>query len=228
MDVERAALVARALSRQPAELPGGGTLTVERFQSVGILLGSSSGSHVLHYLLEDPFAGNELSDDFLQRAQAILSYAATPLYAVLHEPAYAQGAATRWAAQRVRAEFGAFDAAAALAAGEPLMFTGEMVYPWAFQLDPALRPLAECAELLAARQDWPRLYDPERLARNQVPAAAALYFDDMYVPRELSLPTAAAIGGLRYWVTNEHEHDGLRVSDGAVLDRLISLARGEA
>jgi hypothetical protein len=50
----------------------------------------------------------------------------------------------------------------------------------------------------------------------------------MYVPRELSLPTAAAIGGLSAWVTSEYEHDGLRVSDGAVLDRLIALARGLA
>jgi hypothetical protein len=50
----------------------------------------------------------------------------------------------------------------------------------------------------------------------------------MYVPRELSLPAAAAIGGLRAWVTSEYEHDGLRVSDGAVLGRLIALARGLA
>jgi hypothetical protein len=27
-------------------------------------------------------------------------------------------------------------------------------------------------------------------------------------------------------VTNEYEHDGLRVSSGAVLDRLIGLVRG--
>ena len=60
------------------------------------------------------------------------------------------------------------------------------------------------------------------------PIAAAVYFNDMYVPRELSLPTAAAIGGLNAWVTSEYEHDGLRVSDGAVLGRLIELARGLA
>ncbi len=42
------------------------------------------------------------------------------------------------------------------------------------------------------------------------------------------MPTAAAIRGLRAWVTNEYEHDGLRVSDGAVLDRLIDLAQGQA
>jgi hypothetical protein len=61
-----------------------------------------------------------------------------------------------------------------------------------------------------------------------VPVTAAIYFDDMYVPRELSLQTAAAIQGLRAWVTSEYDHDGLRVSNGAVLDRLIAMARGEA
>ncbi len=59
-------------------------------------------------------------------------------------------------------------------------------------------------------------------------AAAAVYHDDMYVPAPLSLRTAAAIGGLRAWVTNEWEHDGLRVSDGKVLHRLIALNRGDA
>ena len=50
----------------------------------------------------------------------------------------------------------------------------------------------------------------------------------MYVPRELSMPTAETIRGLRTWVTNEYEHDGIRVSNGKVLDRLIALARGTA
>ena len=228
MDVDRARRVAQALAEAPAALPGGGRLTVERFQSIGQMLGSSTGSHTLHYLLEDPFAGTELSDDFLHRIEGLLTFASAPLYALLHEPCYAQGPATRWSAQRVRAEFGEFDAAAALAGDAPVLFTGEMIYPWAFELDPALAPLADCADLLAARTDWPALYDPAALARCEVPAAAAIYFDDMYVPRDLSLQTAAGIRGLRRWVTNEYEHDGLRASDGAVLDRLIRLVRGEA
>jgi len=58
-------------------------------------------------------------------------------------------------------------------------------------------------------------------------AAAAVYYNDMYVPRELSMPTAARIRGLRPWVTSEYEHDGLRVSGGRVLDRLIAMNRGE-
>jgi pimeloyl-ACP methyl ester carboxylesterase len=228
MDVERARQVARSLAARPADLPGGGALTVERFQSVGHQLGTSTGSHALHYLLEDPFAGGELSDDFLARVQALLSYAPGPLYALLHEACYGQGAATRWSAQRVREEFPEFDPARAVEGDDPLVFTGEMVYPWVCQLDPALQPLAECAELLAARTDWPALYDPDRLAANEVPVAAAIYFGDMYVPQELSVQTAAAIRGLRPWVTSEYEHDGLRVSNGGVLDRLIALARGNA
>jgi pimeloyl-ACP methyl ester carboxylesterase len=227
MDVERARQVARSLAAAPVTLPGGGLLTVERFLSVGRMLGYSTGSDALHYLLEDPFAAGQLSDDFLQGVQALLSYASAPLYAVLHEPCYAQGTATRWSAQRIRAEFSEFDTAAAIEGEQPLMFTGEMVYPSVFREDPVLQPLAECAELLAARANWPALYDAGRLRRCEVPVAAAVYFDDMYVPRELSLETAAAIRGLRRWVTSEYEHDGLRVSNGGVLDRLIRMARDE-
>jgi pimeloyl-ACP methyl ester carboxylesterase len=227
-DVARARQIAQELWDCPARLPGGGTLTVEGFQALGHSLGSSTGSHQLHYLLENAFAGAELADDFLYQAEQSLRYGSAPLYALLHEACYAQGSATRWAAQRVRAEFQEFDPLAALNSGAPVLFTGEMVYPWVLEDDPALRPLAAAGELLAQRTDWPALYDAAQLARNEVPVAAAIYADDMYVPSELSLQTAAAISGLRAWVTNEYEHDGLRVSDGAVLDRLIAMAHGDA
>jgi pimeloyl-ACP methyl ester carboxylesterase len=227
-DIEQARRIARALASAPVMLAGGGRLTVERFQSIGQMLGSSTGSHKLHYLLEDPFAGGELSDDFLSQMQQFLTFSAGPLYALLHEACYAQGAATNWSAQRVLAEFPEFDAAPAIDGAEPLMFTGEMIYPWVFEHDPVLRPLAEAGELLAAKDDWPRLYDADQLARTDAPVSAAIYFDDMYVPRELSVQTADVVTGLRRWVTSEYQHDGLRVSNGAVLDRLIALARGEA
>ena len=225
-DVERARQVAAALERAPARLPGGSLLTVAAFQSLGMMLGSSRGSHLLHYLLEDPFAGPELSDSFRHQAQELLSFATAPLYALLHEACYAHGTATRWSAQRVRAEFPEFDAAGALESGAPVLFTGEMIYPWLYQTDPALAPLADAAQILAER-DWPPLYDADRLAASTVPAAAVIYFDDMYVPAPLSLRTAAAISGLAPWVTSEFDHDGLRASD-RVLDRLIALARDEA
>ncbi|HEY7430291.1 MAG TPA: alpha/beta fold hydrolase [Streptosporangiaceae bacterium] len=226
VDAAQARRVARHLHEREVRLPGGGRLTVEAFQSLGRMLGSSTGSHELHYLLEDPFTGGELSDPFLAGVQAKLSFATGPLYALLHEACYGQGAATRWAAQRVRAEFAEFDPAAALDGGAPLLFTGEMIYPWMLELDPVLAPVRAAGEAVAEWEGWPALYDQARLAENGVPAAAAVYFNDMYVPAEFSLPAAAAVRGLRTWVTNEYEHDGLRVSGGTVLDRLIALARG--
>jgi pimeloyl-ACP methyl ester carboxylesterase len=225
-DADQACRVARRLRGGDVVLPGGAPLTVEAFQALGQMLGASTGGDDLHYLLEDPFAGGGLSDAFLHEVQHRLSFATGPLYAVLHEACYAQGTATRWSAQRIRAEFGEFDPAAALDGDGPLLFTGEMIYPWMFDIDPVLRPLRGAADALAEHADWPPLYDPARLAANEVPVAAAIYFHDMYVPTEFSVPTGQAIGGLKAWVTSEYEHNGLRVSNGAVLDRLIALARG--
>ncbi|GGZ84140.1 alpha/beta fold hydrolase [Streptomyces echinoruber] len=233
MDVERARRIAGHLLEHEVVLPNGYRLTVEAFQSLGALLGRREGSHRLHYLLEDAFVrtpgGIRLSDAFQEEVQGLLSYAGHPLYAVLHEAIYAQDARpTAWAAERVRAEFPQFDAAKALAGDGPLLFTGESVHPWMFDCDPALRPLRETAELLAARTDWRPLYDPARLAANEVPVAAAVYHDDLYVDTAHSLRTARAIRGLRTWVTDEFEHDGVRTDGPRVLDRLLALARGEA
>jgi pimeloyl-ACP methyl ester carboxylesterase len=226
-DVDVARRVADYLDTREVRLPDGAPLTVRAFQSAGAMLGQASGSHALHYLLEDPFAGEELSDAFLYTMMDELSFASGPLYALLHEACYAQGCATRWAAERIRAEFAEFDPGNyGFDGAAPLYFTGEMIYPWMIDADPVLRPLREAAGILAERDDWPPLYDPSRLAANEVPVAAAVYYHDMYVDRELSMQTAGAIRGLRAWVTSEYEHDGLRVSDGAVLDRLIGMVRG--
>jgi uncharacterized protein involved in copper resistance len=91
----------------------------------------------------------------------------------------------------------------------------------------ALAPLREAAGLLA-EFEWPRLYDAGVLAHNEVPVAAAIYADDMYVEREFSEETAALIRGARAWVTTEFEHNGLRASGDRVLGHLLDLVRGRA
>jgi hypothetical protein len=98
-----------------------------------------------------------------------------------------------------------------------------MIYPWMLADDPLMAPYQAAAEELAQRADWPALYDVDRLRANRVPVAAAVYDTDMYVNRDLSLRTAELIGNLRLWHTDEHQHDGLRVSDGEVLARLLAL-----
>jgi pimeloyl-ACP methyl ester carboxylesterase len=228
-DVDNACRIAAYLDAHDVRLPGGQPLTVAAFQSLGGMLGSGSGSHALHYLLENAFTpdGDDLADAFrYQVAQDLFPFATSPLYALLHEACYAQGTATRWSAQRILREFPEFDPAAAIDGTGPLLFTGEMIYPWMVDSDPLLSPLSEAANILAERDDWPSLYDPARLGANDVPVAAAVYYDDMYVPAEFSLATAARIRGLRPWITNEYEHDGLRVSGGKVLGRLIAMVRG--
>ena len=234
-DVAAVKEIAAHLRERTVRLPGGGLLTAEAFQALGLMLGSGTGSHTLHHLVTEAWmtgpGGPELADAFLHAVQGHLSHATTPLFALLHETIYGQRSVdpgpTGWAAQRVRPGFPEFDVDAALAGEGPLYFTGEMMYPWLFDTDPALVPLKETAQALAERTDWPDLYDAGRLARNTVPAAAAVYFDDMYVDTAQALRTAERIRGLRVWVTNEWEHDGLRVSDGAVLDRLVRTVRGE-
>jgi hypothetical protein len=179
-------------------------------------LGMGTYEHSLHWLLDDVWDGDELSRKFLYQAMNDTTFH-SPIYAVLHESIYAQDKhPTAWAALReLPAEF-ASDAT-------PLLFTGEMIYPWMFDFS-GLREFAEAAELLASYDDWTPLYDVERLAANQVPVAAAIWHDDMYVDAELSLRTAARVGNLTTWITNEWEHDGGSASGGTVLDRLISLA----
>jgi pimeloyl-ACP methyl ester carboxylesterase len=223
-DVDAVTAIVSHLVESPERLPARGMLTVEAFQSLGMMLGAGSGSHRLHYLLESAMPGpGGLSDPFLADVEAELSLIRRPLYAVVHEACYAQGGATRWAAERIRVEFPDVDARRSLERGDPVLFTGEMIYPWMFETDPALRPLREVADILAEASDWPRLYDPVQLAANTVPTRAAVYFDDMYVDRSLSLRTAAAVRNLQPWVTNEYEHDGLRISDGKVLDHLFGM-----
>jgi pimeloyl-ACP methyl ester carboxylesterase len=201
------------LATEDARLPSGDRLTPRRVRQLGNLLGMSDGAEQLHYILERPAD----SSGFLHDVEAALPFGRDPLYAVLHEACWADGGATHWSADRLLpADY-----------ESPELFTGEHVYPWMFEDYSALHPFRQAAEILA-RHEWPRLYDPDRLRENEVPVAAAIYAEDMYVERAFSEETAAQIRGLRPWLTNEYEHNGLRADGGRVLGRLIDLVRGRA
>ncbi|WP_030902145.1 alpha/beta fold hydrolase [Streptomyces sp. NRRL F-5126] len=209
-DVDVVARVADRVAAGDVVLPDGDVLTVRRLQTLGFDFGMKPGFERMHWLFDEafaegPVAGERLTDTFLAGVRDRTAFHTNPLYAALQETIYAGGAgATAWAAERERAARTQF--------GEdvrPLLFTGEMVYPWMFEEIRALRPFRPAVELLAARDEWPRLYDLDRLAANEVPLAAAVYFDDMYVDSGLQLETASRVGNAHAWVTNEYEHDGL-------------------
>ena len=204
--------VADVVAAEDIRLPDGDRLTVRRLQMLGMDFGMSPGFENVFFLFDEAFADPEeqhLSASFLASVAALTSFDHNPLYAVLQECIYAQGeGATNWAAERVRAahpEFGT--------ERRPLLFPGEMMFPWMFGEIRALRPFEAAAEALAQRPRWAPLYDAGVLAANEVPMAAAIYFDDLYVDAELSLETSRRVGSAEAWITNEYEHDGLRASE---------------
>ncbi len=220
-DVDAVAAIADRLAEGDVLLPDGDVLTVHRFQSLGMDFGMKPGFERMHWLVEKAFARpGRLSTSFLADCLARSSSAGNPLFWTLQESIYGDGdnGPTAWAAQQERDRRPQFDAGR-----RPLLFTGEMAFPWMFEEVRLLRGFAPAVHALASRSSWSRLYDPERLATNEVPVAAAVYYDDMYVDAHLQLDTLSRLGSAQAWVTNELEHDG--IGSGRVLTHLRELVR---
>lgn len=213
---DRIARIADILTNEDIRLPDGDRLTVRRFQTLGFGFGMLQGFDRAHWILDEAFAGAEetrLSEAFIEAIAHETSFAGRPLYAALQESIYGPGP-TAWAAQRERDARPEFREEA-----DTLLFTGEMVFPWMFEDMRELRGFRAGVEQLA-NSEWPiALYDTAKLATNEVPVEAVIYFDDMYVDAELSLDTASRVSGLNAWVTNEYEHDG--VHHEGVAERLL-------
>lgn len=191
---------------------GGDAVTPEMLRRLGMHLGAAGGGERLHFFLEqDPD-----SPAFRAGLRDMLPFSArNPLYFLLHEACWADGGVTDWAAERTMpADFHA----------DPTLLAGEHPHR-DFLLDPLLAPYAGAAERLA-REPWGPLYDPAVLRGLNTPAAAAIYVDDAFVPFDTSRETARLLPGLRPYITNRFEHDGLRAGGEAVLGRLLGLARG--
>ena len=215
--------IADLLTDTDVRLPDGDRLTVRRLQFLGGgRFGMQHGFEDLHWLLDTAFGSDgRLSDAFLETAQSVTSFSDDPLWAALQEAAeYTDdtSGATRWAAQAEHDRHPEFAEDA-----RPLRFTGEMFFPWMFEEIRLLRPFGPAVDLLQQRSDWPARYDLARLAANEVPVAAVVYFDDLYVDADLQLRTASEIANVTTWVTDEWEHDGVGASGGEVVRHLQRL-----
>ncbi|MDR1512605.1 MAG: alpha/beta hydrolase [Propionibacteriaceae bacterium] len=223
-DENLAVAVADRLAEGDVTLPNGDTLTVPRFQMVGQDLGMKPGFERLHWLLDTAFARpGRLSDGFLYDVMNRTASASSPLYWVLQEFIYGSGpnGPIDWAAHHELGRHPQFDADA-----RPVMFFGEMAFPWMFQDIYELKPFQAAVEELMLQKEWPLLYYPEKLAANDVPVEAAVYYDDLYVDAGLQLDTLAGVGNSHAWVTNEFEHDGLRAGDVFARLRQLLVERG--
>jgi pimeloyl-ACP methyl ester carboxylesterase len=211
-DRERVLELRALCEREDVRLPSGDRLTPDRVRSLGHPFGFTDGFETAHYLLEQPFD----SRGFLYDMDHGMGFNRNPIYAVLHESSYSDGFVTNWSAERLLPDE---------YRESPELFTGEHVFKSMFEDYGSLHPLREAAEVLA-QHEWNTLFDADVLAGNEVPAAAAIYNDDIYVDRDFSEATVEQVRGMRKWVTSEYLHNGLRADGGRILGRLIDLVRG--
>jgi pimeloyl-ACP methyl ester carboxylesterase len=213
-DRQRVRDLSKRLDGEDVRLPSGDRLTSRRFRQLGMWLGDSAGWELLHHVLELPFG----SPAFLHDMEAgAVRWGRNPIYATLHESSYADGFPTRWSAARLLPDEVESEG----------YFTAEHVFPWMWEDYSGLHAHRAAAELLA-QHPWPALYDEDRLRHNEIPTAATIYVDDLYVESEFAVQTAQLVRGLRPWITNEYEHNGLRADGDRVVGRLLDLVKGRA
>lgn len=184
---------------------------------------------------------------FLKQFDTTQSWDDNPIYFLLHESIYADGKKhsnpTEWSAHRVlenkiKQPNNEFDYEYTLTQGDdiPTMFYGEMIFPWMADGDYAelsgfgMRALAQA---LADKDDWGELYDSNHMRKvfnsGITKAAAAVYYDDMYVDFDLTMKLNSIGGPLekcKVWVTNDYQHSGLRDDGATIFKKILGMAKG--
>ncbi len=244
-------------------LPSGGKLTARRFLQLGMNLGGSPSSFAsMHDLLAKAFLQPLSKDDPVEFSRGFLKaidndqpFDEYPIYFWLHESIYADannkamqqrsgGTATNWSANSAyefKLSTKSSDAVeydyrvtSADDCDLPVLFFGEMVFPWmAEDYDQCSgRGCTALASALHTKQDWGPLYDADNMRaalKGKSRAAAAVYYEDMYVDFDHSMAVAARGGPLqdcKLYITNEYQHSGVRDDGASIFNKLHGMASG--
>ncbi|KAJ5856380.1 uncharacterized protein N7529_010324 [Penicillium soppii] len=222
-DVERVKKIMQYLSQNKVALASG-FLTPARFQQLGILFGFHGGLDNLHDIVFRVWNDLEIFGFItlptLSAVDGDGGMDKNIIYAVLHESIYCQGKPSLWSADKLRSSNPQFQINDSLPA---IYFTGEMIFKDMFESYSELKEVKDAAEILAATEDWPDLYDEDQLAKNKVPVYAATYIDDMYVHFDLATATASKIKNSKQFITNTMYHDALRSKSGEIMRQLFNL-----
>ena len=240
-----------ALLDRPVQLPSGGNLTARRFLQLGLqFLGSSPSSFAsLHNLIAVAFVGEDqdiFSKHFLKHIDSLQPFDNNPIYFLLHESIYANSKAcspTNWAAHSVYENLTKtpseyrYDLTARLNSNDrPTLFFGEMVFPWMADGDYAELSgvgMKLLAHALAQKDDWTSLYNSDQMKKafleQKTKAAAAVYYDDLYVDFDASIKVTrrgAPLEKCKVFVTNEYQHSGLRDNGAEIFHKLFHMCKG--
>ncbi|PTB46870.1 uncharacterized protein TrAFT101_003691 [Trichoderma asperellum] len=222
---------------QGVPLPGGGFLTVPRLLTIGIAFGGHGGFDQVHSILLHLKSSLD-QFGFLTRAsltplESFTSFDTNIIYAILHEAIYCNGpgSASNWSAYRVGQSLAQFSwlcktndsITSSASPDQPILFSGEMIFPFHFETYPELIPLRAVADRLASTSDWPALYDVDQLRKNKVPVYAASYIHDMYVDYGFAKDTANLIPGVKTFETNLMHHNAVRAKAEEVMQNLFGL-----
>jgi pimeloyl-ACP methyl ester carboxylesterase len=215
------------------KLPSGGILTLRRLLTLGLLFGAHGGIDNVHDIVfrmkSDINQFSSITRPTLSAFESLLPFDDTVLYAVLHEAIYCERQASQWAAQRVGLALKDFDWIHGgypynnITEGKPIYFSGEMIFPFMFEAYPELQKLRHVADILAEYKDWPELYDPVQLAKNEVPVYAASFVDDMYVDFGLVQETLKKVKNCKQFITNTMYHNAISTKTDEVLKNLFAL-----
>jgi hypothetical protein len=208
-------------------------LTVRGLLTLGRAFGFHGGLDIVHNLIlrckTDLSQFQFITRPTLSALESALTFDNNVIYAVLHEAVYCQGIASNWSAERVGRSLTQFQwlagspQSASNVRDAPLYFSGEMIYPFLFDIYPELEKMAPVADIIANYAGWPDLYDEWQLARNEVPLYAATFVDDMYVSFGLAQDTAKLVKNCKQFITNSMYHDAIRSKTNPVLRELFAL-----
>jgi len=229
--------------------------------TLGKNFGRHGGLDIVHDLIlrcrKDLAQFQFVTKPTLSALESAVTFDDNIIYAVIHEAVYCEGIASKWSADRVGRSIQQFQwlagspQSASNVRDAPLFFSGEMIFPFMFDIFPELEKIAQVADIIANYSGWPELYDEWQLARNEVPLYAATYVDDsklsialpslpwlaifdpgrkhgtnfvaVYVDFGLAQDTVKLVKNCKQFITNTMYHDAVRSKTDAMLKELFAL-----
>ncbi len=93
------------------------------------------------------------------------------------------------------------------------------------------------ARSLADKDDWCDVYNPDNMKKALAVdgsgvsnAAAAVYYDDMYVDFNACMKVTqrgSPLENCKVYITNDYQHSGLRDDGANIFKKLLGMAKGE-